>query len=116
MLVRLLPCRVGLDAIANADARPNGLADVCEHPRGDTAEQRCAECRSLLDNGSFERDAEYRRHDSHPELAPRAPAGHTRGLDLHAELTHQVERVAQPVCDAFEHRAHERTAVVPERE
>ena len=49
-----------------------------------------------------------RSHSS--ERAP--PPDDAAALRAHAELDEQVERVAQPVGDALEHRADERAAVV----
>ena len=46
----------------------------------------------------------------------RAAARDAPDLGLHAELAQQLERVAQPVGDALEHRAPERAAVVAKRE
>ena len=84
--------------------------------RGDAAEQRRAVGRALLDRRPLERDAEHRGDDPQPELAARAAAGDAADGRLDAELTQQLERVAQPVRDAFEHRADERAAVVSQRE
>ena len=49
-------------------------------------------------------------------LAAGAAAGHAPDRRVDAELAQQLERVAQPVRDAFQHRAHERARVVAERE
>ena len=63
-------------------------------------------------SGSSSTEATIRSHSSQrappPETRPRSRA--------HAELAQQVERVAQPVGDALEHRAHERAAVVAQRQ
>ena len=63
-------------------------------------------------SGSSSTEAMIRSHSSE-----RAPPPETRPRSrLDAELAQQVERVAQPVRDALEHRAGERAAVVAQRE
>ena len=60
--------------------------------------------------------SEHRRDDLEPEAAARAAAGHAAVSRRDAELAQQLERVAQAVRDAFEHRADERAAIVAQRE
>src|SRR5207247_8268742 len=70
----------------------------------------------FLDDRALERKAEDGGDDPQPELAARAPARHATDLRPNAELAQELERVAQAVGDALEHRAGERPAVVAELE
>ena len=51
-----------------------------------------------------------------PQPAPSTAARHSRHLYFDSDVAEKLERVAQPVRDAFEHRAGERPTVVTERQ
>ena len=72
--------------------------------RADAGEQRGAERRALLRRGALERQAEDRRDDLQPEFAARAAARDAADLGADTERAQELERVAQPVGDALEHR------------
>ena len=59
---------------------------------------------------------EHGGHDLQPEAAARASAGGTAGAGLDAERPQQLERVAEAVGDALQHRAPERAAIVAQRQ
>ena len=81
-----------------------------------TGKQRGTVRGPLVRGGPLQRQVEHGRDDPSPESAPRPAARHPADRWLYAELAQQLERVAQGVGHAFEHRPHERAAVVSKRQ
>ena len=106
----------GSTRLGDANAGCHSFVRVGEDAAAHTAEQRGAVGGALVDRGPLERDAEHGGDDLvHSSL--RAPPPEMRPtLASKPRLAHQLQRVAQPVGDAFEHGAGERAAVVAQRQ
>ena len=87
---------------------------VGEDTGADAAEEGRTVGRALLGLRPFERKAEDGSDDREPELAAGAAARDAGELCFDADALQELERIAEPVRDPFEHGADERPAVVPE--
>ena len=114
VLVDPLPLGVGLDRVADADARVDRLLRGGERARGDAAEERRAVGGALLDRRALDRDPEHGGDDLQPELAAGAAARRAADAGLDPERAQELERVAQPVGDALEDGPDECAAVMSE--
>ena len=114
--VRRDPRRLRFDATGHPHAPLGRSARAVERPVAAAGEERGAVRRALLDGDRLERQVEHRRDDLAPQRAARAAARDAADVGPNAERAQQLERVAQPVRDAFEHRAHERAAIVAQRQ
>ena len=83
----------------------------------DAAEDRGAERGALVDRDALERQLEHRGDDREPQLAARATAGHApeRRARRRARAIRSSES-RKPERDALEHGAHERAAIVAQRQ
>src|SRR5262249_21729903 len=114
--VALLVVPLRVDSAARPDTARDRVVGVREHARADADEEGGAERGALLGGGRLERQLERRGEDAEPQLAACAASQDASAFGIGAELAQELERVAQPVGDALQHRAPQRAAVVAYRD
>ena len=116
LAVGLDPVGHRVDLVARLDGCSHAGVDVRPHLRRDPAEDRRAERGALVDRHVLERQFEHRGDDLRPQPAARAATRDAPEFRYAAELSDEVERVAEAERDALEHRACQGAAVVAEAE